>query len=136
MPPDRSAVLYTSLVKEGALAEISYRQRLLDPIPTKPILLHRLEVELRRVIQIAKSDLSRLGIDFGDHDSAGYVRSQEVGDVAYFLGCDGAIVPCARWSCDNLVIFEENLRGTAGFRLVESEEVDWKEWADKNAPRK
>ncbi len=135
MPPDRSPVLYTSLVREGALAEMAYRQRLLDPIPTKPILVHRLDADLKRVIEIRREDLARLGIAFGELSSAGYDRSQEVGDIAYrILGCDGLVVPNARWKCSNLVVFEENLKFNAEVQVVDSEEVDWVAWAAANMP--
>lgn len=135
MIPDRSPVLYTSLAREGALAEMVYRQRLLDPIPTKPVLLHRLEVDLKCVIEIAREDLPRYGIVFGEISSTDYAQSQEIGDIAYrILGCDGLLVPCARWKCSNLVVFEENLKFRAEVRVVDYEEVDWMTWGDTHLP--
>jgi len=35
MPPGRAPVLYTCTNRDGACAEITYRQLLLDPVPTK-----------------------------------------------------------------------------------------------------
>lgn len=135
MLPDRSPVLYTSLAREGALAEMAYRQRLLDPIPTKPIMVHRLDVDLRRVIEIKSDQLSRFGIEFGPLDSSGYQRSQEIGDITCrILGCDGLLVPSGRWDTSNLIIFEENLKFGAEVRVVDSEEVDWMAWAEKHLP--
>jgi hypothetical protein len=136
MLPDRSPVLYTSLVREGALAEMAYRQRLLDPIPTKPILVHTLDIDLKCVIEIDRTNLARLGIAFGELGSADYARSQEVGDIAYrILGCDGLIVPSARWRCSNLVVIEENLKFNAEVQVVDSEEIDWMAWADAHMPQ-
>ena len=132
MPPDISPVLYVSLSKEGALAEMSFRQSRLNPIPSKPILLHRLEVDLKRVVRITFEDLERLGISAAAYHSLSYARTQEIGDAACFLNFDGAIVPSARWRCENLVIFEENIKMSPGFTALDSEEIDWKPWAEKN----
>lgn len=132
MPPDRSPILYTSLVSDGALAEMSYRQLLLDPIPSKAIFLHRLRVDLKRVVQISRTDLERLGVLTAEYQSLNYPKTQEIGDAACFLGFDGAIVPSARWECENLVIFEANLKDGATFEPIDFEEVDWRRWAKAN----
>lgn len=39
MRPDVASVLYTSLTRDGALAEIVFHWSQLDPRPTKPIVL-------------------------------------------------------------------------------------------------
>lgn len=42
MPRDVAAILYTSLERAGALAEIAFHWSQLNPRPTKPVLVHRL----------------------------------------------------------------------------------------------
>ena len=55
-------VLYTSLMCEGALAEISYHWSQLSPLPSKPAVLHRLVVRaerrLRLLVLISRSWMS------------------------------------------------------------------------------
>lgn len=51
MPTGAAGVLYTSLKREGALAEISFHWSQLSPRPTKPVMLHTLGV----VAQLAPS---------------------------------------------------------------------------------
>jgi len=48
MRRDGAAVLYTSLAREGALAEISFHWGQLTPRPTKPVMLHTLRVAAHR----------------------------------------------------------------------------------------
>ena len=54
MARDIAAILYTSLEREGALAEIAFHWSQLNPRPTKPVLVHRLRV-------VAHRHVNRLG---------------------------------------------------------------------------
>lgn len=130
MPPDHCPTLYTCLAREGALAEISFRQSVLDPIPSKPIFLHRLRVELKRVIHITIRDLEALGVSVTDYSSLNYSKTQEIGEAACFLDFGGAIVPSARWSCENLIVFTD--RAGVSVSPIDSEQVDWRKWAIEN----
>lgn len=133
MPPDVCPVLYSSLSEEGALAEMTYRQSLLNPIPTKPVLIHTLQISLTRVARLTYDDLQELGIDNGTYHEPNYTRTQEIGDAVWFLDCDGLIVPSARWKCDNLVIFFDKLSSPeTSVSVVDSEEIDWIQWANEN----
>lgn len=63
------AVLYTSIEREGALAELSFYLGMLTPLPSKPMVIHTLEVETKKTIRITHKDFAPLGIDeskFGD----------------------------------------------------------------------
>lgn len=130
MPPDHCPTLYTCLSRDGALAEISFRQSLLDPIPSKPIFLHQLRVDLKRVVHITKNDLEQLGVSTVDYDSLNYAKTQEIGEAAWFLDYDGVVVPSARWPCENLIIFADQPGVTAS--PIDSEQIDWKKWASAN----
>lgn len=53
-------------------------------------------------------------------------HSQEIGAALSFLGIDGLIVPSARCSCENLILFD-NLDNQIEINAVDSEEIDWLE---------
>jgi hypothetical protein len=56
--------------------------------------------------------------------------TQAIGDAAYFLGFDSIIAPNARWLCDNLILFTDQI-ALANLELIESSEVNWIEWLKK-----
>jgi hypothetical protein len=126
------AVLYTSLEREGALAELGFHWSRLTPLPTKPAMLHRLAVTARRTLRLTETQLSDMGMDPVRFGEVGYVRTREIGAVAAFLGHDGLIVPSARWDCDNPIPFNDNQGADSELRLVASEEVDWLAWCRDN----
>ncbi|MGH9551170.1 MAG: RES family NAD+ phosphorylase [Terriglobales bacterium] len=129
MPRDGMAVLYTSLEREGALAEVSFHLGLLTPTPTRPIAIHTLRVAAQKVVQITRQDFPSLAINpirFGDLD---YHRPATVGDAIGFLEFDAMIVPSARWECENLVLIEDNRDVSLPLELIGSEEVAWFDWA-------
>ncbi|HJQ15552.1 MAG TPA: RES family NAD+ phosphorylase [Allosphingosinicella sp.] len=128
------SVLYTSLVREGALAEISYHWRQLTPLPTKPVMLHRLNVSTRKTMRLVRATLSSLEVDVSRFSELGYARTQEIGAAVAFLECDGLIVPSARWDCDNLVLYGDRLPLDCDLEVVESESVDWLSWSEANLP--
>jgi hypothetical protein len=128
-PRDGPAVLYTSLEREGALAEIAFHWSLLNPRPTKPALINRLGVKSDRTLKLIRADLATLGVDTAHYEDANYKRTQEIGAVVEFIGCDGLIVPSARWNCDNLILFTDNLALNLGLEVKNVEEVDWQAWA-------
>jgi hypothetical protein len=122
-------VLYTSLLHEGALAEISFHWSQLTPPPSKPAVLHRLVVSAERRLRLLRADLAELDVDMTQYESINYGRTQEIGAAVAFLGCDGLIVPSARWSCENLVLFTENQALTSKLEVLSSEEIEWQAWA-------
>lgn len=129
MRRDCAGVLYTSLAPEGALAEISFHWSQLDPRPTKPVMLHTLGVVAHRTLKLVRADLAALGVPEATYGSVNLPRTQEIGAAVEFLGCDGLIAPCARWSCDNLILFPDRMGVDASLEVVTSEVVDWVAWA-------
>lgn len=129
---DETPVLYTSLERDGAIAELVHHWSLLTPAPTKPAVIHQLRVGTEAALRLVRTDLARLGVVIEDFASMDYGRCQAIGTATAFLECDGLIVPSARWPCENLVIFTDNqlLSGRrALLELVCSEEFDWQTWA-------
>lgn len=125
-------MLYTSTLREGALAEISFHLSLLNPIPSKPVMLHKIGVATKNTLRLARADLVDLGIDWSKYGSLDYDACQKIGAAVAFLECDGLLAPSARWDCQNLVIFTNNHGLEQQLDLVESSEVNWIEWATKN----
>lgn len=82
-----------------------------------------------RRLRLLRADLEALDVDMKQYQSVNYYRTQEIGAAVAFLGCDGLIVPSARWSCENLVIFTENHSLTSKLEVLSSEEIDWQSWA-------
>ncbi len=124
-----SAVLYTSVERDGALAEISFHWAQLTPLPTKPLALHKLGVRTHNTLRLLRADLSQLGVDVDRFGEMHYLRTQEIGAAVAFLGHDGLIAPSARWKCDNLVLFNDNHSMAAELEVVSTEAVEWLAWA-------
>lgn len=129
MRRDGAAVLYTSFERECALSEISFHRGQLNPRPTKPVMLHTLRVVAHRTLKLVRADLSGLGVPESAYATVNMPRTQEIGAAVEFLGCDGLIAPCARWSCDNLILFPDRMGIDATLEVVTSEAVDWVTWA-------
>ena len=129
MRRDGAGVLYTRLAKEGALAEISFHWSQLSPRPTKPVMLHTLRVAAHRTLKLVRADLAALGVPESTYSGINLPRTQEIGAAVEFLGCDGLIAPCARWTCDNLILFPDRMGIDATLEVVSSETVDWLVWA-------
>ncbi len=128
-PAGGAAVLYTSFERNGALAELAFHWAQLEPLPTRPALVHRLGVRSDRTLRLIRSSLDALGIDATKLHEPNYRRTQEIGAAVAFIGCDGLIAPSARWSCDNLILFTDNLAMEIGMETKGVEEVDWLDWA-------
>src|SRR5258708_40133903 len=117
-------VLYTSMVHEGALAEIGYRLSL-QPIWPSRIEhdIHAIDVQTERNLRFANTEsLVPFGVDPARYPSFDYVATQAIAAAGNFLGFDGLIVPNARFDCANLVIFTER---APALTLVRTESVDW-----------
>jgi len=132
-PPDGEAgqsVLYASLERDGALAEVASFLAQLAPIPgPRPIKVTRLAVSTSRTLRLVRGDLAALGVDMARFGERDYGRTQEIGAALVFLEFDGLIAPSARWPCNNLMIFGGNHALTEKFEAVDEELVEWREWA-------
>lgn len=122
-------MLYTSLAREGALAVISFHWGQLNPRPTKPVMLHTLRVVAHPTLKLVRADLATLGVPESAYGGVNMPRTQEIGAAVEFLGCDGLIAPCARWNCDNLILFPDRMGIDAAMEIVHSETIEWVTWA-------
>lgn len=112
-------VLYTSETREAAIEERRFHLYQGQPIPPSRVryLLFELEVSLSSVMHFnSLEDLAAIGLDVGSFGQLSYIekhreypRSQEIAEACSFLGADGILVPSARHSSKNLVIFCDQL---------------------------
>lgn len=119
--------LYTSVERDGALAEIGYRLSL-EPVWPSRIEheIHIIGAGITRVLKLTDLEsLTPLGIDVGRYQTLEYQATQTVAAAAYFLEFDGMLVPSARYPCLNLVVFTER---TGDLALKQSQPVDWGSW--------
>ncbi len=136
-PPGEFEVLYTSLGPAGALDEIGYRLAL------EPVWPSRLEHELHRITARTNSSLrfadvislSNLGVDVRRCANFDYSATQAIAAAAFFLDFDGLIVPSARSTELNLVIFTEKLDVGERLKVEASEPVDWAAWRSQHRMR-
>jgi hypothetical protein len=123
-------VLYTSLDRDGAIAEI---HSLLSLQPVFPSKLrwnsHRIKVSAPQTLRLADiPTLERLGVDVARYRERVYDQTQEIADAAYFLEFDGLIAPSARWGCANLVLFTDRLTPEQIVIDGPADAVDWDVW--------
>ena len=120
-PPGVEA-LYASLDRPTAVAEGDYLIES-QPVPLRAKrTIHRLDVELKSVLDLTGNGvLASLGIDEEALASDDHTRCQAVGGAAWFLDCDGLIVPSARSPGHNLVILFEGTESNPEIRVLESE---------------
>jgi hypothetical protein len=125
--------LYTSMERNGALAEVVSYLTLLTPLPkSRPLKISRLGVSTAKTLRLARVDLEGLGVDMARYGERDYDRTQTIGAALAFLGIDGLIAPSARWRCDNLMIYQTNHLLTERLEVIEEENVNWEIWARAN----
>ncbi len=131
-PGGTTEVLYTSLQREGALAEIGFRLSL-EPVWPSRIQheIHELSATAERAMRFADlASLAPLGVDVSRYESFEYEATQALAAAAHFLEYDGLLVPSARHNSQNLVMFMD--RGSPGsLEVVTTSLVDWASWRAK-----
>jgi RES domain-containing protein len=134
-PPAEFEVLYTSLARAGALAEIGYRLSLEPVWPSRlEHELHRMTTRTNKSLRFADvSSLSILGVDVRRYATFDYSVTQAIAAAAFFLDFEGLIVPSARSTELNLVIFTE--KPDVELKVEASEPVDWVAWQSQHRKR-
>lgn len=136
-PNGEFEVLYSSLVREGALAEIGYRLSLEPVWPSRlKHEIHTIEAKTGRTLRFADvTSLGPLGVDVARYETFDYNVTQSIAAAAHFLEFDGLIVPSARAACSNLVVFMDRLSKGAYLELKRTEPVNWKAWRESSRRR-
>lgn len=125
-------VLYTSLEAEGALAEVGFRLSL-EPVWPSRIEheIHTLAVKTDRALRLdSLSQLEKLGVDIANFKSFEYTSTQAIAAAAHFLQYDALIVPSARYSAANVVLFLDRIQTPP--ELLKTESVNWEKWRRAN----
>jgi RES domain-containing protein len=125
-------VLYTSLAQDGAVAEVHFHLSRQPVFPSRiGYRLHRIKVRTTKSLRLPDLDaMVPLGVDPARYREILYEQTQAIGDAAYFLGFDSIIAPNARWSCNNLMLFTDQI-ALADLEVIESKKVSWTEWRKK-----
>lgn len=130
-------VLYTSLERDGAIAEVHAYLALQPVFPSKlRVHAHRLAVDARGVLDLRDDTaLSQLGIARERYQERRYDTTASVAEAANFLGFAGVLAPSARWPCANLILFSDRQQPGA-VRLVESDPqpVNFRSWRRSRTP--
>lgn len=130
-------VLYTSAERLGAISEMKFHIMRGQPVVPSRVTykLYEIDVVLGRTLRLLDLaaletiglDISRYGqLSYEDKD-AEYPRSQDIGEVAHFLDYDGLVVPCARYVCQNVVVFCDRVPPDALSVNKDHGMVDWEE---------
>jgi hypothetical protein len=129
-PGEDCPVLYTSLERDGALAEIGFRLSLEPVWPSRLTHeIHCLDVRTERTLHFVDvASLIPLGVDPARWQGFDYAATRDVAAAAYFLEFDGLIVPSARAACADLVVFLGNLASDVALSVRRSETMDWSSW--------
>lgn len=127
-------VLYTSVTRDGAIAEVVSYLTQLSPLPSKRLFVHQIHVSTQKVMTVTIDELAKLGITSSAYAQRNYAGTQELGAILNFLEFDALISPSVRWDCQNLTIFGNNHSIDNDLEILETEEFDWRQWAsDHNA---
>ena len=118
-------ILNTSLEADGACAEFEAFWSLFEQRPDRPASSWRLRVGLKRVVELDFEDLEGFGVLQSDYRGRDYGRTGAISDVVSYLGCDGLIVPSARYDGRNLVVYLQNLDADCRIEEVESSPFSW-----------
>jgi RES domain-containing protein len=135
-------VLYTSLDRDGAIAEMHFHLLRGQPVfPSRArFKLYELRVALNAAMRLPTlPELASLGLDTGRYGQlayagrmAEYPRTQQIAEVAHFLDSDGLIVPSARWPCTNLVVFCDRIEPGAVDVVRDCGLIAWHDWESAN----
>lgn len=136
-------VLYTSLSRDGALAEMRFHLGRGQPvIPSKiKYRLHELRIRVADVLDLTdQALLKELGIDMSTFGRMPYLQRegeyetcQRVAETVHFLGSDDAgdpsaiRVPSARSTGENLVLFSDYVEPDHIEHVQDHGIIDWSE---------
>jgi RES domain-containing protein len=134
-------VLYTSQTADGAVAEMHFHLSRGQPvIPSKvSYRLYQLKIDLAKALKLADLNaIGSLGVDTSRYGALSYndrtqeyPRTQEIAETAHFVGFDGLIVPNARWSCMNAIIFTGRTGPDSLDVTKDHGQINWNSWLTK-----
>jgi RES domain-containing protein len=131
-------VLYTSMTGDGAVAEMYFHVSRGQPVIPSQVRYKLFEIKVGLVSCIrfqAIADFEALGLQTATFGQLSYMerqqeypRSQEIAEVAYFLGRDGLVVPSARSDSPNVVVYCDRLEPAALEVVKDHGVISWTDW--------
>ncbi len=122
--PPGVAAIYTSLAREGALAEAEHQIAVQPVRPRARRTLYTIEITLTQVLDLTDTNLlQELGVGEAELAADDMAMCHDLGGAAHWIGCDGLLVPSARSANTNLVIFPANREDGARFEISNSESI-------------
>jgi RES domain-containing protein len=123
--PPGVAAIYTSLTRDGALAEADH-QIAVQPIPPRARrIIYTLDVSLTDVLDLTNAELLKdLAIGPAEFTADDMAACRQLGGAVHWLKHDGLLVPSARSPSTNLVIFPANRPADARFEIISAEAVE------------
>jgi hypothetical protein len=130
LPGREVPILYASLERDGALAEVASYLARLTPIPgPRNLKVTRLSITAGKALRLTLNDLQSLGVDLARYGERDYATTQEIGVAVAGLGIEVLIAPSARWRCENAMLFPANLADGADAAVIDVQEIEWRAWA-------
>ena len=130
-PPNDFAALYASLDENGAMAEVYNHLSRAPVFASSHVKIYKLRVRTERTLAFDDvGALETVGVDAEAFRKGNYSRTREIGAAARFLDMDGLIVPSARWSCANLVLFLDRLPDLESLTVQETRNINWPAWRE------
>ncbi len=122
-PPGVPAI-YRNLDRGTALAEGEHAAAVQPLRPTAKRTIYKLHVRLEKVVDLSNpSVLLELGVNEQELAKADHAACQRIGGAVEWLEHDGLLVPSARNSGLNLVIFTRKQGAGTDFEIIDSEIV-------------
>jgi hypothetical protein len=129
-PDNAFEVLYTSLKRDGALAEIYFHLSRAPVFSSSHMLINRIAVSLSNVLRLSAEQLQEIGVADPLATRIDYEKSQPIGSAAHLLEFDGLIVPSARWDRSNLILFPEKIASDEQLKFIEANDINWPAWRE------
>lgn len=123
--PAEVAAIYTSLSRDGVIAEAEH-QIALQPVPPRvKRTIYEVDLTLANVLDLtAPATLNSLDLTTDDIAADDMTACQQIGGAAAWLEHDGILVPSARSEATNLVIYPAHREPPARFEVLSSELVN------------
>jgi len=122
--PPGSQRFTASLDRTTVLAEGDYAVSVQPLRPTVKRTIYKLHVRLENVLDLSSvAALLDLGIDQDEISNDNHLACQTIGGAIEWLEHDGMLVPSARSSGRNLVVFPRHQTAEADFEVISSELV-------------
>ncbi len=128
-PANDFQMLYTSIDKDGAIAEVHYHLSKQPVFSSSNVKISRIRVKADRTLSIPDTEtLAQLGVETDAFKNANYSRTKEIGAAARFLDFFGLLVPSARWDCSNLALILDRKQEEDVLIVEETNDLNWPEW--------